>query len=244
MKLIFVDEVCGVINKDLFGLCAVIIDSTKYKSIHDEFLKTLSNSGWPPSAELKGSYLFSNDPQSSGKNPSEMVGLVKSVIDHLSSKNNSRSDVIFAYNTEKLSTNNYLKLLKSIICKIQKSASGAGKNIASIYLDSWNQLLNKEYKLQVDQVVSDEMSKRGYVLVESQAFAANSQITAVGICYADIVAYISRWIVENPKKSAPSGQPSLFDLYDDNVQTDIMKKKIDTTRQLAELIKKFKIIQN
>lgn len=244
MKLIFIDEVCGVLNTNLFGLCAVVIDSTKYKNIHDEFINTLRQKGWPENAELKGNYLFSNDPKSSGKNPTEMVDLVKSVIDHLSSKNNSRCEVVFAYNYKKQSSDNYEALLKVIISKIQKSSKGAGKNIIALYLDSWTQLHNQHYKHKIDEISCNELLKRGYGLIESQTIMTTSQNSAVGICYADIVAYISRWVVENPKKSALSGQPSLFDLYDDSVKTDIMKMKIDMTHQLAELIKKFKIIQN
>lgn len=59
MLLAFVDETSDTKFKDYFGLCCATINSSFYRQIKDDFQRILTNGGWNPNIEFKGSYLFS-----------------------------------------------------------------------------------------------------------------------------------------------------------------------------------------
>jgi len=238
MRLVFVDEFYGEANKNLFGLSVVKIDSCHYQPMQSEFEQKLKEAKWPLSTEFKGRYLFSRDPKGTGKEPAEMVQLTESIIDSLSSESNSRCEAICVYNYSGFSINNYNHLLKAAIGKFQIGYSGkkdisSGKNLISFFLDGRSELFNKNNQKLIADSIYDPLTSKRYNLIERHVGVKDSDNYTTGIIFSDTLAYIGRWVIENPKAK----DYTLLDLIE--TTSDKQKKKIDSAYKLKEKVKKF-----
>lgn len=232
MKLIFIDEIAGnkEINKNLFGISLMCLDSSKYTLLCKDFFDSLESNGWPADEELKGKYLFSRNPAGQTKTPEEMISLTKEIIEWLSGNSRSRADVRFFYNFSGNSLENYLLLLETALDKLDKPSSCKnGKNLACAYIDNFDSLIIDK----VSEVVAKALAKRNYKLVEGIVTPINSCNNAVGIIYSDVLAYICRWIVENPSRQ----DLNLFEIVSDLT----LKRKVNTAYDIFEKIKKIKV---
>jgi len=63
MKCVFIDEfkpgVSAINNRKLYGISAIVIDSTYYTTYKNGFEKAFENLGWTKGKELKGRYTYS-----------------------------------------------------------------------------------------------------------------------------------------------------------------------------------------
>ncbi len=236
MKLLFIDEISGnkEINKDLFGLSVIQIDLTKYSKICKEFNDCLKKYNWPQDEELKGRYLFSRDPAGQKKTPDEMVAMTDEIVGSLVSDKNARGNVLFYYNYNGNNFDNYLKLLNKAINDLQKCGKcNGGKNLAMVFLDYSDYLFKNIDRLNSETCIS--LKKRNYALLEKMVTLVSSSNNAVGIVYADVLAYICRWFIENPKNN----DLTLFDFGNDYN----LKRKITTIYGIVNKIKSIKLVE-
>jgi len=231
MRLIFIDEFGGVVKKNLFGIGLVSVDATKYQIVCKKFNTILKNNNWDLNKELKGRYLFSRDAAGQSKTPEEMIKLVKELITSFAGKSNVRGNLISFFNVKGARAKNYRMLVSNAILKLPKNKSGGIKGLASVYFDNWDQILKPAEKKKLDQEVIFALNKRGYCLVEGVAQGVESSNRSPGIIYADILGYLSRWIIENPK----SKELNLFDLIEGR---PTINKKVTITREIFNLLKR------
>lgn len=198
MKLIFVDEVYGSKSKDFFGLGVLVTDSSKYAPIRNSFYKTLEAHGWPDDREIKGKYCFSRDPEDTGKTPEEMIALSKDLTGNLMSKRFARAELLFAFGHKPYSVDQYIHLLTAAISKIARPQSKKnGKHLATCSLDDFSNLRANEKTISAATAVA--LMERGYCLIEETVTTVKSSNRTPGILYADLLAYLARWIAENPE---------------------------------------------
>lgn len=235
MKLIFVDEINGnnEIDKNLYGLSIVMIDSTKYDTIREKFLKSLKKKKWPIEEEFKGKYLFSKNPAGQTKTPDEMIELTQEILGWLTSETNTRGCVKFIYNRKKNSADNFITLLSKGLssfpnCTVKKNA----KHLVNVYVDNF-QHSDKEKK-QIDLAADEILEEKGFKLIESSVNFVNSNNKSTGIIYADVLAYICRWKVENPDVK----NSTIIDL----IENYTLNKKIGTACNLYDALKNTSIV--
>lgn len=240
MKLLFVDEFKGDKNKNIFGISLVCIDAIHYNCIRKSFRKSLKQNTWPMDIEFKGKYLFSRDPKGTGKAPEEMIELTKEIINHLSGENNSKCTAISVYNEQGYSFENYCKLVEIAILKLPKATTQKlGKNMTSLYFDEFNDGKNIDNQKKLSEFVGNALNDRNYSLTERAVTIVPSSNETPGICYADVLSYLSKWIIENPQDG--NENINLFNLIEK--QENIQKKKINTAYEIGDSIKKFNLFK-
>ncbi len=207
MRFVFVDEVYGSKELNFFGVGVLVVDATKYNPLFEAFYKTLKKHSWPVEKEIKGKYIFSRDPAKTGKTPEQMIVLTRDLTSSLLSAKSSRAELFFIFNKKGYSIENYLALLAVAFTKIQKPTNQKnGKHLASCFLDDFNDL--HAHHALVSEKLREAAGKRRYCLVDGTFSIVKSSNHSPGVIYADLLAYLARWVAENPEVE-PS---TLFDL--------------------------------
>jgi hypothetical protein len=245
MKLMFVDEIIGSMDDKLFGICLVVIDSSHYFQINNIFKKKLSDNQWPHEKEIKGRFLFSRDPVCGvKKSPTEMVNLVEDIIEPLLTDKTSKCNIVFSYNYDGKSSENYRHLLCVAISKIPKcSKKNSGKNLTSVFCDFIDEFSKPKSQSSISSDIAASLLDRGYILIDGCVAFLSSSNNSVGVCYADIFAYVSKWIAENPIISSDNNF-SINDIIGFSDKTEVMQKKIKKVYELKDRVKKIKIINS
>lgn len=231
MKLVFVDEVHGSKGTGLFGVSILVVDSTKYNTLYEEFYSKLREHSWPLETEIKGKYTFARDPVNTGKTPTQMIALTRDLTSHLLSEKNSRGELFFVFTKRGYSLENYMQLVAAAFGKIQKPASQKnGKHLMACFLDDFPDLHANHPR--VSQMLQESAGKRDYCLIDGAFSLVRSSNSSPGVVYADLLAYLARWVVENPDVEPGT----LLDL----VVPDTGAVNIQKTRVARELLEKIK----
>lgn len=238
MKLIFLDEFKGGKKEpNLYGVCALFIDSTKYNKVCTDFLKSLKKHGWDFSEEFKGHYLFARNPGKTVKHiktPEEMIELTRELVGWLSSDENTRANILYAFNFDGDTFKNFCKLSEKIIAKLPKATNAKqGKNLAVVYIDSTDAAITVDGKSQLNKCFDAGLSARGYKLIEGIVVAIDSSNNSPGIIYVDILAHLCKWLAKHPK-------PQECDLIDLIEHTD--KQKANVVHEICTQLSRLKCI--
>lgn len=207
MKLVFIDEVHGSKEKNLFGLGVLVVDATKYNYLYKSFYKTLKKHSWPEAKEIKGKYIFSRDPAQTGKTPEQMIELTRDLTSHLLSDKSSRGELFFIFNRKGYSVANYVALATTALTKLARCGTQKnGKHLVLCFLDDFNDLHPNH--LLISNQLQKSIEARKYCLIDGTFSIVKSSNNSPVVVYADLLAYLARWVVENPNIEAEN----LFDL--------------------------------
>ena len=232
MILLFVDETGDAKLKDYFGLCCAKINSTFYRQIKTDTQRILTEGGWDPKVEFKGSFLFSaskGDPQITIERRIEMADKILAL-----NKSQKNARIEFAYLKNKKSENprnDYLRYLPELLKRALPRSSNrkGGKAVAILHCDYRSDIKASD----IHNAVADMIREQGYALFEDVVMAP-SNFHTVGILYADIFGYLfcRHDILKNDS--------DLFELSPNQLATDGRIKKLKTSTNLLGLVKKFK----
>lgn len=109
-----------------------------------------------------------------------------------------------------------------------------GKNLCIVFTDH-NSKVSSSEKLR--NCVSEALEKRNYSLVEGEVVELQSSYHHVGLCYADLLAYLCQWTCTT--KNVRQAQMSLFE--EARISSND-EKKAETTREMLEIVKDIKIV--
>ncbi len=233
MKFIFVDEI-GSNQKDtnFFGVGTVTIDTSHYKNISSSFSSSLDQTGWNPSIEFKGKYLFSSSQGDTSVAIDQRIDLVHGITSTSTAKFNARVKFNFAYNFSGQNKQNYHYLLEKNLEKVEKpSGKQNGKDLVTIFYDNTNMTSAAEVSLTSRPL----LAQRNMYMVE-QPIATKSCNETPGVIFADVFCYLAHWDILNPSPNQVE-QLSLFEIPPEQ------PRKIDTIRSLIQNIKSIKYIK-
>jgi hypothetical protein len=188
MKLVFIDETGDKKFKDYLGLCIATIDARSYPLLKRESLKILEETGWDTETEFKGSFLFSATKGSSGVEVQERVDAAHRLLDLNTSDQKSR--LKFAYG-KMSSTNKGADYLAGVPQLLQirrvlpRASKGAGKNLISVTCDDRDDVKEDD----LHRAIKPVLEEKGYIVLE-RVHQARSAPDAVGLMFADLVAYL------------------------------------------------------
>jgi hypothetical protein len=157
-----------------------------------------------------------------------MIGIVSQLVACLAGGKNTRGGLVTTYNQEGRTPQNYIDLVCGAIKKLPKTSSGGIKSTVAIYFDRHEPIMGQKKKF--DQEVSECLKARGYSLVENVTCSVDSSNHSPGIIYTDILAHVSRWVIENPT----SIELNLFDLFEGKPTTT---RKINVAHDIFNLLK-------
>lgn len=233
MKLLFIDETSDSGNNNYLGVCAALIDATKYAEIKKEFLCALHEFGWDLGIEFKGSWLFSSSQGCKTVLINQRVELTKRIMSINSAASNSRIKFVYVYTSIGSTKLDYLRLVGGAIEKALDTATTTrnGKNLLSICCDKRSDVLAEN----IEEIIEPILEKKKYVLIEGvNLMKSNTQ--TVGIVYADIVGYLKSRI-DNIKVDS-----SLFENLDaEAAKKNTQLQKYLTSTEIIDSIKNMKV---
>ncbi|MCK5240898.1 hypothetical protein KAR34_00470 [bacterium] len=186
MKLVFIDETGDSKCLEYFGLSCVVIDSSFYRKVKEEFQQILVGGGWRKDIEFKGSYLFSASKGDIDIEVEKRIEIAEKIL-KLNAKKNSRMKFYYvSKNNSGKQKDDYLSLLPQLLDKaLQRAQKKQGKDVLCLHYDQRKDISPREV---YDSVVS-VVKKKGYILLENVSSSGSCYHT-VGILYADLVGYL------------------------------------------------------
>lgn len=231
MKLLFIDETSDANNPKYLGICAALIDVSKYGSIKRDFHRYLGDFKWDPSIEFKGSWIFSSSKGCQAVPVEKRIELTKRIIEMNSSPKNSNIKFCYISNQDPdlNQTKQYELLIQPLLKRILKSSNTTqhGKDVIAIYCDKRQDIDCKKIRI----IISPILKEKKLILLEDIHFV-QSNMQTVGLCYADIVGYLMSRI---HNITVDSG---LFENLDsEEARKNIQLKKFLTSREIIDSIK-------
>jgi len=229
MRLIFVDETSDFKFSDYFGLSVAVMNSSFYGQIKRGFQRILTDAGWDPCVEFKGSYLFSATKGCQNVGIEERIGMASAILSLSVAKANARMRFAYCCNRSTDAKSDYLKYLPPLLGKaLPRAETKAGKNLAAIYCDYRSDLRASE----IQEAVLPTLEHKGYTLLED-VVTVDSSFHTVGILYADLVAYLAGRI------DTISNDSELFDsIPADQLQNNGRVRKLRASVALINRVKR------
>jgi len=213
------------------GLCCATMDSYSYKVIKEEVQNILNKSGWDPEIEFKGATLFSITQGDRKISVEKRIEIARKLLELNIAKKHSR--IKFDY-CDFLTTDfkkDYLSYFPIFLKKIlSKAPKGGGKDLLILHLDEHQSIKMSELRKVVKKTIND----KGYVLFED-VNSSCSNFETVGILYADLVGYLTG------RLKIISKDIDLFKLSPEQLKTDGRYKKLLSSKDLIQLIKKLDV---
>jgi hypothetical protein len=233
VKLFFIDEIeLQQKAPGFFGVGLFIIDSSFYRGLKAQYIRTLQRAGWNPKQEFKGRYLFSQAGDVA-VSVEQRIALVREVVSATTAKKNARAQFLFGYNMNGRSESNYLGLVEALMAKAPRAPNAKGdKNIGLVIYDQ-TQLVTP---IKVSAISEPALATRGYIQLEVPSPLPSGNDTP-GLIYADTLAYLKSWDVLHPKPAA-ADQATLFEL----AIGQFTEEKVKATREILLGIKHVKVI--
>jgi hypothetical protein len=234
MKLIFIDEVQQY-NKDknFFGVGAFVIDSSHYTIFKDKFSRYFNKLKWPDSIEFKGRYLFSEkvDKKITIDN---RINFVKNITKISIASKNARFNFLFSYNFKGKTKKNFLLQIEKIGKNIKSPTSiQRDKNLLGIFYDNTNIVSSAEFFKAITKKLNNK-----FIILE-RPFCIKSGNNTRGIILADILCYLTSWIILGGGENNPPLQLSLFAPK----LGEINAEKLMIVKEIISNVKKVKIIK-
>lgn len=234
MILAFVDEAGDGKFKDYFGLCCAIINSKFYGNLKCEFQRILTDAGWDPNFEFKGSHLFSAKSGDPSINVDKRVEIASKILELNMASKNARMKFGYFKMKSETQKRDYLEKLPALISKIlPKPDKKEGKNVLSLHCDNRSDVSAEEIRAKVKPIIEG----KGYVLLED-VILSHSSFHTVGILFADLIAFLKARvdIISNDSDLFQSIPPEHF-------ENNGKIRKLKTSTKLLEQIKNFKVIE-
>jgi len=186
MILVFIDETSDSKFKDYLGFCIAVINSRFYPLIKRSAQEILSDIGWDPSVEFKGSYLFSISKGCRDIDVEKRIDAAHQLLDLNVASSNSRMNFSYGRMSSDLHSRDYLEGLPGLLYQaLPRPDKTAHKNLVHISCDERSDLSDNNIQKALAPVVID----RGFVLFERVALTRSSFDT-VGLMFADLVGYL------------------------------------------------------
>lgn len=231
MKLLFFDETQDVKFTDYLGITCVIIDSTHYPIIKNNFQKILIDNKWDISQEFKGSCLFSISKGDRKISIDNRITIASDILRLNKSKANSRIKFYFVKAKSENAKDTYLKIIPLLLDKIlPKPEKKSGKNLITLNFDHRGDISVSEFR----EVSLKILKKKEYLLFEDIR-KAESNFETVGILYADLFGYLKGRV------DVISNDSELFNnISEEDLKTNGKVLKLKSSKELMGLIKEFK----
>lgn len=235
MKLVFIDETGGVKVPDFYGVCAVAIDTSHYASIATDFIGRIQKTGWQEGLEFKGSFLFSSSKGDVTIAIEERIELVRDLIRLNVAQKNAKVKAAFAWNRGGDDAVNHLRLLRRALTKLLSKAKSKaqGKHLCVVFADENERVDYQDLRHEVRSVID----QRGQQLVED-VVEVRSSYYHVGVCYADLVAYLAAWVCLAGLEGA---QRALFE-YEEIALTSTDERKVETVSEIFGMLKNVQVV--
>jgi hypothetical protein len=233
MKFIFLDEVQQY-NKDknFFGIGAFVINSSRYATFKKELSRYFKELKWPEITEFKGRYLFSEKVDSK-ITIDDRINFVENITKISIAKKNARFNFIFSYNFKGNTKENFLLQIEKIGKSIKAPKDKRGdRNLVGIFYDSTNIVTSIEFYKAIIKRLNNK-----YIILE-RPFCINSGNNTYGIMIADILCYLTSWIILGDEQDKPL-QLSLFSPK----LGEINAKKLMIVKKIISNVKKVEIFQ-
>lgn len=190
MKFLFIDEFKYNYKKDykIYGLSAVLIDSSYYPVFKKSFYKEINKIGWDKNFEFKGKSLFSSTDGDITSPIEQRIECMEQIV-KLSSSDSGKSARVQVYVSIEIFNNQtheyecYKDCLSKIIQKLPKAKVKNSKNLILVSYDE-NQCLGKDF----DYFVESLLNEKKYLVFE-QPYKVKSSLKVPGILFADYVCY-------------------------------------------------------
>jgi len=234
---VFVDETSDSKFKDYFGLCCAVVKHNFYRQIKAGFQAALTNGGWDPNVEFKGSYIFSATKGCTEVSIDKRVDLAETIVELNTANKNARMQFAYLKTTTQDQKFTYLEyfpvLLEQMLSNVRKGQRGQGKDLVTIQCDYRTDLTAGDIRA----VVLPTLHRKGYMLFEDVAMVS-SNFETVGIAYADIVGYLVARIdtISNDSELFENVPPELF-------ETNGKIRKLRSSARLITKIKKLSLYE-
>jgi hypothetical protein len=194
MKLIFIDEFKSSMKGEskMYGLSAVVLDSTYYTNYKSGFEKAFSELGWEPGKELKGRHIYSNGVFENITVEQRIKFAEKLFRLSLSeSGKRRRINTFIAFDTFPKKKDEH-EIYKELLCRIFKklgnpTSSERDKNLIAIFLDNNDAVTKKIKELELYKIIADVLPKK-WIIFEKPFFVKSSNLLP-GIIFSDFVSY-------------------------------------------------------
>lgn len=137
MLLVFIDETSDEKLKDYLGFCIATINSRFYPLIKTKAQKILSEIGWEPAVEFKGSYLFSSSHGCADIEIEKRIDVAHDLLYLNMATSRRRMKFYFGRMKSEHHRQDYLTSLPSLLHNAlpKPHKGGAGKNLLHITCD-------------------------------------------------------------------------------------------------------------
>ncbi len=197
MRLLFIDETqCTVKNQKYFAVAGLLLHSSSYKKIKENFDKSIDSIGWDPEKEFKGCAIFSESTGDESVSVDDRIKLTSLALEGLNSNKRSRCKFWICHNQKGKTEGNYINLLSKIVSILPKPETGPGKNLILIVVDNENSFSKDKIIKAIKQNI-----KKGYVIIEDPYFL-ESKTSYCGLVLVDVLAYLKTWTILNKSESS------------------------------------------
>ncbi|MBN1351933.1 DUF3800 domain-containing protein [candidate division KSB1 bacterium] len=235
MKLVFIDETSDSKNPDYLGVCGALIDCAHYGKLKKEFHRYLEKHNWEKSIEFKGSWIFSASKGCQEVPVEERIELTQKIIALNTAKKNSKISFAYIFWENGSKNEQYLKIIPLLLDKLLPKFKNqkTGKNVLALYFDERSGLNQQKLRETAALVLN---RKNAILLEDIQIVRSNYQ--TMGLCYADIVAYLMSRI-DNIEVDS-----QLFEeLQTEYARNNMQLKKYLTSTEIISSIKNMKVYQ-
>lgn len=233
MKFLFVDETSDTSNPNYLGLCFAFVDSTKYSLIKKKFIQHLEKYDWDKDIEFKGRWIFSASKGCENVPVENRIRLTQEIIElNTSSRARARIKFLYIYTESGSGNEEYLKLFELGLTQVlPRAPKGMGKDVIAIYCDRREGIRVSDLR----QIGESIIRKKKCLLLEDPHLVT-STIHTVGVCVADIVAYLMSRV------DIIKVDSSLFeDLSSERAMKNMQLKKYLTSRKIINSIKRMEV---
>lgn len=227
MRLVFIDETENSTHvPGFYAVCAVSVDSTKYKLVRDAIDKALDDCGWCRDHEFKGAIVFSAKKGDPNITTEQRVDVAGSIVAATVSKANARVKCSIAWTDTGGTADQHVSLVEEAVIRcLPVAGKAAGKDIVVVFADNKDGIKRSALSAAVKKAVSS----RGYTLVED-VVVVTSSCDVPGVLLADVLAYLGMWTYATHKLSGK--QLALFE--DEKTPSAAVLKKMDVVQGVLE----------
>lgn len=232
MQLAFVDEMGDAKLQAYLGICVAMMNARFYPSLKRKTQEILTDVGWSPKVEFKGSHLFSASTGCTDVEIQKRIDAARQLLDLNVAGANSRMQFHYGRMQSGNHGQSYLDHLPTLLDKcLPKAPSGAGKNLLVVVCDERSDVAATKLHAALEPVTRG----KNWVLLE-HVIKAKSGFDTIGLMYADLVGYLVARI------DTIANDSELFQgLTGEQLQHDGKFKKLRSSTELMKKIKKLKL---
>ncbi|HET6272653.1 MAG TPA: DUF3800 domain-containing protein [Bacteroidota bacterium] len=234
MKLVFVDESSDAHNTDYLGVCAALIDSSKYGELKREYLSKITRFGWDKSIEFKGTMIFSQSQGCPSVTVEQRIELTKEIIAMNTSASNSRIRFCYASSTGGSTNESYLRLVSVAVSSVlgTSTTTKGGKDVVSICFDQRSDVNATGLRMRIEPIL-----QRKRLILFEDVILSRSGTETIGLCYADIVAYLM-----SRKDNIEVNHGRIEDLDPVATRTNGQMRKLLASTEIVGMIRSIRMI--